>query len=140
LFTVNRRLLDVAILQKGVISMKTLQSMRISLAAVGISLVLPAAAIAADDAVTMLPPTPIEVTGAQLSADQVRAGLDRLGYEEVSGLQNEGQYYWTQAVYEGKTYPLEIDAVSGEVTPIAVPQVSGVDVTYEATKTITVVE
>lgn len=115
---------------------------RTLVAAIALATALPGLAAADDDwanndFTTVYAPTPIPTAGAPLDEAAIRAGLAGLGYEDLGPLEGSAPYYMITATYDGQYMPLSVDAETGEVSPIALPDKQ--TITTTTTTTITTV-
>lgn len=91
------------------------RTVRTLLASTAIAVALPAIASAHSL------PSPIEVSGGNITEIQVEEGLTELGYTDITYLQGAGAYYTVRARYDGRYVPLEVNAETGEVSRLGDP-------------------
>jgi hypothetical protein len=78
-------------------------------------------------------PSPVMNSSPGLTEQDIKSGLENLGYTDVYDVEGTGRFYTARADYQGVWYPLQIDVATGEVTSLAnrdfkyISVVSGVD-------------
>lgn len=87
------------------------RNFRILLASAALALALPAATMA-DTGL----PSPIEMTGGNITESQIERGLLALGYTDTTYIAGAGRYYTVHTHYDGRPVQLQVDAATGKVT------------------------
>jgi len=91
------------------------RKLRILLASTAMALALPAMAQAE------IIPSPIEMSGGNITAAQIEQGLTALGYTDITYIQGAGAYYTVRAHHDGRYLPLLVDANTGAVSRMGDP-------------------
>lgn len=63
-------------------------------------------------------PSPVENISPGLTEQDIKTGLEKLGYTDVYDVEGTGRFYTARADYQGVWYPLQIDVATGEVTSL----------------------
>jgi hypothetical protein len=61
-------------------------------------------------------PSPVDYLSPALTEQNIKTGLENLGYTNVFDVKGAGSYYTAQAYYHDNWYPLDINIDTGAVT------------------------
>ena len=99
------------------------RTIRTLLASTALAVALPAMAFATDGL-----PSPINVTGGNITEAQVKDGLTELGYTNINYIAGAGRYWTVRTHYNGSYVPLQVDSETGEVSRLGDPDLQALSI------------